>query len=331
MLGRLEAGENLSSADSAAMIGGIMDGTISATQAAALLRALAIKGETVSELLGAARAMRDRSLMVKHDLPLVADVVGSGGDNAGTINISTVTALVVASAGVPVAKHGNRAATSKCGSADLLEAGGMAIEGGPESAARSLRETGFAFMFAPVYHPAMKTVAPIRRELGMRTIFNSLGPLTNPARATHQLVGVATEELVEPVAEVMRAVGIRGGAVVHASSGIDEVGGEGPTSVYEFGDGWSKQWTLDPDDFGVRASLEQIRGGSVERCLDAFTCILAGERSPRADVIALNAALALVICGRTADIKEGMMLARAQLEDGHAAELFERVKRYSHA
>lgn len=308
-----------------------MDGTITAAQAAALLRALAIKGETVAELLGAARAMRERSLRVEHHLPLVADIVGSGGDGAGTINISTVTALVVAAAGVPVAKHGNRAATSKCGSADILEAAGMSIEGGPGVAARCLRETGFTFMFAPLYHPAMKTVGPVRRELGVRTIFNSLGPLTNPARATHQLVGVATDALVEPVAEVMRALGIRAGAVVHASSGIDEVGGEGPTSVYEFGDGWMKKWTLDPQEFGVHATLDDIGGGSVERCLDAFTCILSGEQSPRADVIALNAALAFVICGRTADIQEGMNLARTQLQGGHAAALFERVKQYSHA
>lgn len=312
------------------MIGAMMDGTVTDAQSAAFLTALAKKGETEDELTGAAGAMRDRSLRVEHGLPLVMDVVGSGGDGAGTINISTIAALVVAAAGVPVAKHGNRAASGQCGTADVLEAGGMAIEVSPKRAAESLREVGFAFMFAPIYHPAMKNVAHIRRELGFRTIFNMLGPLTNPARATHQLVGVAREEHLEPVGDVLRALGVRAGAVVHASSGIDEVGGEGPTAVYEFGEGSTKRWTLDPGDYGVRASLEEIRGGAVVSCREAFESILAGERSPRADVVALNAALAFRLCGKTADIKEGMDLARTQLQEGRAAALFERAKHYSH-
>ena len=157
-----------------------------------------------------------------------------------------------------------------------------------------------------------------------------LGPLTNPARATHQLVGVARKEHLELAGDVLRALGVRAGAVVHASSGIDEVGGEGPTAVYEFGEGSTKRWTLDPQDYGVRASLEEIRGGAVASCREAFDCILAGERSPRADVVALNAALAFRVCGKTADIKEGMELARTQLDEGRAAALFERAKQYSH-
>ena len=211
-----------------------------------------------------------------------------------------------------------------------LEAGGMTIEVSPERAAGSLRDVGFTFMFAPIYHPAMKNVAHIRRELGFRTIFNILGPLTNPARATHQLVGVAREEHLEIVGDVLRALGVRAGAVVHASSGIDEVGGEGPTAVYEFGDGFNKRWTLNPQDYGVRASLEEIRGGAVANCRDAFDRIVAGERSPRADVVALNAALAFRVCGKTADIREGMDLARTQLYEGRALALFERAKQYSH-
>ena len=312
------------------MIGAMMDGTVTDAQSAAFLTALAAKGETEQELTGAAHAMRDRGLTVEHGLPLVVDVVGSGGDGAGTINISTLAALVVAAAGVPVAKHGNRAASGQCGSADILEAGGLAIELSPARAAGSLREIGFTFMFAPLYHPAMKNVAHIRRELGIRTIFNILGPLTNPARATHQLVGVAREDQLELVGGVLRALGVRAGAVVHALSGIDEVGGEGPTAVYEFGEGLSKRWTLDPQDYGVHASLEEIRGGAVTGCREAFERILAGERSPRADVVALNAALAFAVCGKTADIKEGMDLARAQLDEGRAAALFERAKQYSH-
>jgi anthranilate phosphoribosyltransferase len=307
-----------------------MDGTLTDAQSAAFLTALAAKGETEQELTGAALAMRDRSLTVEHGLTLVVDVVGTGGDGAGTINVSTLAALVVAAAGVPVAKHGNRAASGQCGSADVLEAGGLAIEVSPDRAAGSLRDVGFTFMFAPIYHPAMKNVAHIRRELGIRTIFNVLGPLTNPARATHQVVGVAREEQLELVGDVLRALGVRAGAVVHARSGIDEVGGEGPTAVYEFGEGLNKRWTLDPQDYGVRAPLEDIRGGAVTSCREAFEGILAGERSPRADVVALNAALAFAVCGKTADIKEGMDLARAQLDEGRAAALFERAKQYSH-
>jgi anthranilate phosphoribosyltransferase len=330
LLRRLIAGEGLSQDDAASMIGEIMDGSFSAAQSAGLLAALAAKGESLDEVAGAARAMRDRSLHVEHDLPLVVDVVGTGGDGANTINISTIAALTVAAAGVPVAKHGNRAASSACGSADVLEAAGMVIDAEPARSAAMLRDTGFTFMFAPRYHPAMKNVAPVRRELGVRTIFNVLGPLTNPARATHQIVGVAREEQLELVGDVLRTLGVRRGAVVHASSGIDEVGGEGPTTVYEFGEGESRRWTLDPQEYGVRAPLESLRGGSVQACRDALERVLSGERTPRADVVALNAGLALWVCGKTSSIAGGIDLARALLRGGAAAALFDRVKRASH-
>jgi anthranilate phosphoribosyltransferase len=261
---------------------------------------------------------------------MVIDVVGTGGDNANTINISTLTALTVAAAGVPVAKHGNRAASSACGSADVLEAKGMAIDVDPERAAASLREAGFTFMFAPRYHPAMKNVAPVRRELGVRTIFNVLGPLTNPARATHQVVGVAREEHLELMGDVLRGLGVRAGAVVHAASGIDEVGGEGPTTVYSFDEGESRRWSIDPDEFGIRAPLDEIRGGSVQACKEAFESVLSGERSPRADVVALNAGLVFTVCSRTRDLKEGLELARTLMSEGRAAAVFERAKQFSH-
>ena len=330
LLRRLIAGEHLSEEDAASMIGEIMDGSFTAVQSAGLLAALAAKGERLEEVTGAARAMRDRSLHVEHNLPMVVDVVGTGGDNANTINISTLTALTVAAGGVPVAKHGNRAASSACGSADVLEAEGMAIDVDPDRAALSLREAGFTFMFAPRYHPAMKNVAPVRRELGVRTIFNVLGPLTNPARATHQVVGVAREEHIELVGDVLRGLGVRAGAVVHASSGIDEVGGEGPTTVYTFDEGESRRWTIDPAHFGIRASLDAIRGGSVDACKEAFEKVLSGERSPRADVIALNAGLVFTVCLRTRDLKEGLELARTLMQEGRAAAVFERAKRFSH-
>lgn len=330
LLRRLIGGEHLTEDDSASMIGAIVDGSFTPVQSAGLLTALAIAGERIPEVVGAARAMRDRSLHVEHDLPMVVDVVGTGGDNANTINISTMTALVVAASGTPVAKHGNRAASSACGSADVLEAQGMAIDVEPERATQMLHEAGFTFMFAPRYHPAMKNVAPVRRELGVRTIFNLLGPLTNPARATHQVVGVARPELVELMGDVLRSLGVRAGAVVHASSGIDEVGGEGPTTVYTFDEGESKRWTLDPEAYGIRVPLEQIRGGSVDACKDAFERILSGEQSPRSDVVALNAGLVFTVCKRTNDLKEGIELARALIKEGRAAAVFERAKQFSH-
>jgi anthranilate phosphoribosyltransferase len=176
----------------------------------------------------------------------------------------------------------------------------------------------------------MKNVAPVRRELGVRTIFNVLGPLTNPARATHQVVGVARPEHVQLMGEVLRDLGVRGGAVVHASSGIDEVGGEGPTTVYTFDEGESRRWTLEPETYGIRTPLERIRGGSVDACKDAFERILSGEQSPRADVVALNAGLVFSVCNRTPDLKEGIELARTLLKEGRAAAVFERAKQFSH-
>lgn len=330
LLRRLVSGEDLSAGESAALFGDIMDGTLSAVRAAGMLAALAAKGETMQEVLGAARAMRERSVRVEHDRTLVADVVGTGGDGANTVNISTLAALVVAAAGVPVAKHGNRAASSACGSADVLEAAGMRIDAGPEVASRTLRDDGFAFLFAPSYHPAMKNVAPVRRELGIRTAFNILGPLTNPARATHQVVGVAREGQLALVAGVLAELGLTGGAVVHGSSGVDEVAGEGPTTVVSFSGGTTRRWTIDPADYGVYAPLEAIRGGSVERCLAEFGRVLDGERTAAADVVALNAALVLVVCGVVPDMRDGFGTARGLLDGGQARELFERVKAHTY-
>lgn len=329
LLRKVIAREDLTKEEAAATIGEIMDGAFTPVQSAGLLAALASKGETLSEVIGAATAMRDRSLRVEHGLPLVVDVVGTGGDGANTINISTMAALTVASADVPVAKHGNRAASSACGSADVLEAEGMSIDVAPEAAATMLREANFTFMFAPRYHPAMKYVGPVRRELGVRTVFNVLGPLTNPARATHQVVGVAREEHIELVGDVLSAFGVVG-AVVHASSGMDEVSGEGPTTVYEFEGERRARWTLDPQDYKIHAPLEALRGGSTDACRAAFEAILNGEQSPRADVVALNAALVFTACKRTHDLREGLELARTQLREGRAAAVFQRAKRFSH-
>lgn len=329
MLRRALAGGNLNERESADVIGAIVDEEITAVQAAGLLTALAAKGECAAEVAGAARAMRARSLRVEHGLPLVADIVGTGGDGADTINISTMAALVLAAAGVPVAKHGNRAASSACGSADVLEARGLSLDVSPRAASRMLREGGFTFLFAPRYHPAMKIVAPVRSALGVRTIFNVLGPLINPAFATHQVVGVARPELLELVGDVLRDLGVRAGAVVHGAGGLDEIGGDGPAQIYSFDEAGARRWTLDPASLGVRARRADIVGGSLEACVAAFDAILGGERSARSDVVALNAAVALHACGRAKDLPEALELARATLASGAALETFARAKELS--
>lgn len=326
LLRRLIARENLTQAEGAELIGAIMDGAFTPAQGGGLLVALAAKGEHVDEVIGAARAMRERAVALDHGLDVVADVVGTGGDGANTINISTMAALVAAAAGLPVAKHGNRAASSACGSADVLEATGLPLDVRPDRAAATLRASNFTFMFAPRYHPAMKNVAPIRRELGVRTVFNVLGPLTNPAAATVQVVGVARAHLMEIMGDVLRSLGVRRGAVVHGTNGIDEVAGDVPTLVYSFDENGARRWTIDPSDFGVRAPLETLAGGSLEACRAAFLAILGGERSERADVVALNAALVLATAGMEGTLQSALERARAVLASGEALRTYERAK-----
>ena len=325
-LRRLIAGKDLTQAESAELVGAIMDGAFTPAQGAGLLVALAAKGEHVDEIVGAARAMRERAAHVDHGLSRVVDVVGTGGDGANTINVSTMAALVVASAGIAVAKHGNRAASSACGSADVLEATGFRIELAPAQAAAMLRESMFTFMYAPRYHPAMKNVGPIRRELGVKTIFNVLGPLTNPARANVMIVGVARPELLEVMGDVLRGLGVERGAVVHGGNGIDEVAGDAPTSVYSFDPDGSRRWSIDPRAFGIDVPLDAIVGGTVETCRDAFLAVLGGERSPRAEVVALNAALVLATAGAEPDLSTALERARALLASGIALDTYERAK-----
>jgi anthranilate phosphoribosyltransferase len=326
LLRRLLAREDLTRDEAAAFVGGVMDGNYTPAQAAALLVALAAKGESVDEIVGAARAMRERSLHVEHDLPMVVDVVGTGGDHANTLNISTMAAFVVAAAGVPVAKHGNRAASSACGSADVLEASGFPIEIAPERAAAMLRECGFTFMFAPRYHPAMRNAAGVRRELGVRTIFNLLGPLTNPARASHAVVGVARESLVEPLGRALRGLGVKRGAVVHGCSGIDEVAADAPTLVYSFDEESGREWRLEPADAGIAAPVRTPVGDSVESARAAFLEILGGARTPAADVVALNAAVVFHAIGVEPDLRAAFERARGLLATGAAGRAFERAR-----
>jgi anthranilate phosphoribosyltransferase len=326
LLRRVLGGENLAADDAAGFIGEIMDASYTPAQSGALLTALAFKGESVDEIVGAARAMRERSLHVEHGLPMVVDVVGTGGDHANTLNISTMAALVVAATGIPVAKHGNRAASSACGSADVLESAGFPIEVAPEVAARMLRESGFTFMFAPRYHPAMRNAAAVRRELGVRTIFNLLGPLTNPAGATHLVIGVAREDLVERVGPALRALGVTRGAVVHGGSGIDEVSGDAPTTVFSFDENGARLRRLEPADFGASGALSTPVGGSVRLCCDAFVEILQGAPSAAADVVALNAAVALATAGAENELPAAYERAREVLRSGAPWRTFERAK-----
>jgi anthranilate phosphoribosyltransferase len=325
---RALAGENLTQGEAAAFVGEIMDGNYTPSQAAGLLVALAAKGESVDEIVGAARAMRERSLHVEHRLPIVVDVVGTGGDHANTLNISTMAALVVAATGIPVAKHGNRAASSACGSADVLEAAGMPLEIDPQDAAAMLEECNFTFMFAPRFHPAMRNAAAVRRELGVRTIFNLLGPLTNPARATHLLVGVARPELVEQLGEALRALGTRRGAVVHGLSGVDEVVGDAPTLVYYFDEHGGSLRRLEPPDFGIESTPTPV-GGSVEASHKAFTEILGGAPNSAADVVALNAAVVFVAIGAEANLPSAYERARSLLRTGAAWTTFERAREFA--
>jgi anthranilate phosphoribosyltransferase len=327
LLRAVVAGEALEAEAVRGAIGAIVDGSWTPVQAGAFLVALAAKGETAAEVAGAARAMRERSLHVEHDLPLVLDTCGTGGDGSSTINVSSIVAFVVAGCEVPVAKHGNRAASSRCGSADVLEALGVAIDADPAAARMRLERDGFTFMFAPRYHPAFKAIGPLRSELGIRTLFNLLGPLCNPARATHQIVGVAKESHMELVGDALIGLGAQAGAVVHSASGIDEIAGEGPTYVYQFSAERAWRYVIDPSDFGIRAPLSAIAGGDSAFNAAAARAILEGERSPRADVIALNAALALVVSERAGSFREGLDLAHSSLQDGAALAVLEALRR----
>jgi anthranilate phosphoribosyltransferase len=323
----LVAGNDLTAEQMAYAIGAMMDGDWTLVQAAGFLTALATKGETPAELVGAAEAMRARSLHVEHDLPLVVDTCGTGGDGSHTINVSTLVGFIVAACGAPVAKHGNRAASSRCGSADVLEAAGVAIEAPPETSRVRLEREGFAFLFAQQYHPTLRAVSPVRRDLRIRTIFNLLGPLANPARATHQVIGVADPAHLELIGDALQGLGAAAGAVIHAKNGIDEIAGDAPSEVFQFDGSSARRWLLDPSDFGVNVPLEALAGGDPAANAASLRSLLEGERSPRAEVVALNAALALIVARRAGSMREGLDLARASLSDGSALGVFESLRR----
>jgi len=299
----------------------ILSGGASTAQIAAFLVALRMKGETAGELIGFARAMRAHASHVPADLaagPLL-DTCGTGGDARGTFNISTIAAFVVAGAGVRVAKHGNRSISSRCGSADVLELLGVRVAVDAEQAARAIREVGIGFLFAPAFHPATRHAHAARLELKMRTIFNLLGPLTNPAGATAQLAGAPSADAARLIAEALAALGLERGFVVHGSDGLDEITITGPTLAYEIEQGMVTRRTLTPEDFGVPpAPLEELQGGDPDENCEIARAILAGARGPKRDVVLVNAAAALVVAARAASFAEGMAIAAESIDTGAA-------------
>jgi anthranilate phosphoribosyltransferase len=315
-LAKLVQGEHLTKAEAEAAMRSLVEGEATPTQIAGFAVALRMKGETAEEIAGLAEVMRAAATRVEAGDDVV-DVVGTGGDGAGTFNISTISALVVASAGGRVAKHGNRSITSQCGAADYLEAVGIAIDLPPEGVRRCVEETGFGFMFAPLYHPAMRHAVVPRREIGIRTVFNILGPLTNPAFARRQLTGVATAGLGETLARVLTLLGSEHALIVHSQDGLDEISCCAPTSVYETRSGQMRSFTIEPEHFGIRrAHTDEVRGGTVEANLALANRVLDGLSGPPRDVVVLNAAAALYVAGVSATLGDGIARAADELDSG---------------
>lgn len=297
------------------------------------LTTLARRGETAEEIAAAALVLRQHAVSVplKNSAGLL-DTCGTGGDGQGTLNVSTLAALVAASAGARVAKHGNRSASSRCGSADLLEALGVNLEAAPEQVARCIDEAGFGFCFAPKFHPAMKAVAPIRKALGIRTIFNLIGPLANPCKLAFQLVGVSDEHLLRPMAEALQRLNVRHGLVVHGADGLDEISTTGATQAVEIRNGNLKALELDPKDWGIPiAKLDDLKGGDVSLNTRIASNVLSGALSPAVDVVVANAAAALYVADAAKTFAEGVQAARKAIASGETLRLLARVKELSHA
>ena len=330
-LQRLLDGHDLGRDETREVMDEIMRGEATPAQIGGFLVALRAKGETPDEIAGCAEAMREHVLPVRPRRDDLVDTAGTGGDGAHTINISTAAALVAAAAGAAVAKHGNRAVSSACGSADVLEALGFALELEPDRIARSIDELGFGFLFAPAHHPGFRHAAPVRKELATRTVFNVLGPLTNPAGARAQVVGVYAPELVRTIAEVLARLGARRAFVVHGAGGIDELSPVGPNLVGEVVDGSVRERELDPEaELGLpRCSVEELRGGTPEENAAAIRDVFAGGKGGRRSAILLNAAGAIAAGGHAADLREGLELARETIDSGAAAERLERLIAFS--
>ena len=331
-LARLLDGKDLTREESREVMGEVMRGEATQAQIGGLLVALRVKGETADEIAGAAEAMREHVLAVKPKRQDLVDTAGTGGDGASTFNISTAAALVAAAAGAGVAKHGNRAVSSASGSADVLEALGFDLELSPERIERSIDELGFGFLFAPTHHPAMRHAAPVRRELGARTVFNVLGPLTNPAGARAQVVGVYAPDLVPTIADVLARLGSHRAFVVHGAGGIDELSPAGPNLVCEVVDGEVRRREIDPADFGVpRCDPADLVGGSPEENAATIHEVFSGAPGPKREAVLLNAAGAIAAAGRAADLAEGYAIAAEAVDSGAAGVRLEALIRFSQA
>ena len=324
-LGKLVTGGNLTRQEAQDAMRTLVEGEATPSQIAGFAIALRMKGETPEEIAGLAEVMRAAATHVEAGDDVI-DVVGTGGDGAGTFNISTMSALVVAAAGGRVAKHGNRSITSACGAADFLEAIGIVIDLPPDGVAQCVKQTGFGFMFAPLYHPAMRHAIGPRREIGVRTVFNILGPITNPAGARRQLTGVAVPGLGETIARVLDLMGGLHAMVVHSNDGLDEISVSAPTQVHEAREGNVRSYVIEPEQFGLpRAAPEAVRGGNVDANVRLANSVLHGERGPARDVVLLNAGAALYVAGLADSIQSGIQLAGDVLDSGQARQKVEQV------
>ena len=327
-IAKIVSKEDLTYDEAYSVMNEIMSGETTPTQNAAFLAALSTKStkaETIDEIAGCAAAMRDHATKVETDMELF-EIVGTGGDNSQSFNISTTAALVIAAGGMKVAKHGNRAASSKCGTADCQEALGINIDQSPEKCIELLEKAGMCFFFAQKYHTSMKYVGPIRKELGFRTVFNILGPLTNPGSPDLQLLGVYDEYLVEPLAQVLINLGVKRGMVVYGQDKLDEISLSAPTTVCEFKDGWFKTYTITPEQFGFeRCKKEDLVGGSPEENAKITRDILNGEKGHKRNAVLMNAGAAFYIGGKTETMEEGVKLAAEIIDSGEALKTLEKV------
>ena len=331
LIAKVATGASLTREEAASAFNRMMSGEATPSQMGGLLMALRVRGETVDEITGAVTTMRAKMLGVKAP-PNAIDVVGTGGDASGSFNISTCAAFIVAGAGVPVAKHGNRALSSRSGAADVLGALGVKIDLNSEQVTRCIREAGIGFMFAPAHHPAMKNVGPTRVELGTRTIFNLLGPLSNPASVKRQMVGTFSKHWIEPMAQVLNNLGSECVWVVHGSDGLDEITTAGPTSVAALENGKVRTFEVTPEDAGLpRAKPEALRGGNAAENAKALLDVLKGKAGAFRDVAVLNAAAALIVAGKAKDLKAGAALAAKSIDSGEAEGALDRLIAVSNA
>lgn len=326
-LEKLTRREDLAADEAAAAMAAIMDGRASDAEIAAFLMGLAMKGERPVELVGLARTMRERAVQVPGEHGPVVDLCGTGGDLAGTFNISSVAAIVVAACGVRVAKHGNRSVSSRCGSADLFDALGVPAASAPEVVARMIQEAGIGFLFAPVFHPSMRHAAPVRKALGIRTAFNLLGPLTNPLRPWRQIVGVPRPELTELLARALQMLGSTRAWVIHGADGLDEISTTGYTKVSECRDGMVNTFYVHPSDYGIPVAVPaDLAGGDAAANAEIAREVLAGTPGPRRDIVLLNAGAALFVAGAARGVEEGIRLAAAAIDGGAAVRVLSKMQ-----